>query len=237
MIMQPTSILAICAAVAGDVCGSKEAHDQLNIYKSQAAKITAGVQSSTTKCEITFDDIKTMLSSYEKISASTRERTLLYLLTEMPVLRNEDYIHLSWKANSTHFVDAKSGLIHIAKGKSKNSVRDIPVPVDLMEKLVRNKSYGPDGECELLLPKIDRKGKNFVIDAAYTTSGLTKFINRTLGCRVGTTALRNLYVASRYGRVSAAEINANARAMGHSSQTSQSVYAKTADALNGVASK
>lgn len=215
---QPTSILAICAAVAKEVCGCDVLANQLNDMKAKVMKEnqSCGVKASTNrKCPITFADIR------KKLGNDKRLNTLIHLLTELPVLRNEDYVGLSWKTGASHHVDAEANVIRIITGKSKNSVRDIKVPQSLMDNLVSNKVDGVD----YLIPSC-HAGK-------LTTSGLTHWMRREFGKGVTITALRNMYVAQRYGKISAEEINHNAQVMGHSPNTAQSVYAKTSGILNG----
>lgn len=222
---QPTSILAICAAVAKEVCGCDGLAKQLNDMKAKLMKDnqSCGVKSSTDKkCPITFEEIRKRLDSN---NTSKRHKTIIHLITELPVLRNEDYVNLSWKPGSSHLVDVEANMIRITAGKSKNSVRDIEVPQSLMDNLLRNRDE-VFGEPGYLI-------RNYANGNKLTTSGLTHLMRREFGKGVTITALRNMFVAERYGKISAAEINHNAQVMGHSPNTAQSVYAKTSEILNG----
>lgn len=152
---------------------------------------------------------------------------LLSLYTDIPPRRNQDFLFMKITddydkeadKNDFNWYDKKNKRFIFNKYKTAKSygeqVIDIKKNKSLLSALKIYLKYRKQNENWLL---VKWSGENYK-----QVNDITRELHKVFGEKVGSTKLRHLYVSDKYGEINK-EQQADAKAMGHSVSTQQSVY-------------
>ena len=148
---------------------------------------------------------------------------VLYLYTEIPALRSQDYINTSFNSkNSTHYINLNKKELIIKEGKTTNktNTRIIDIP-DIVITIIKISN------SIWLIPKLKNTNEHM------NNSSFTKFLNNLFGKSISSSRLRNIF-SSYYNdsNLSIEERRKNANVMAHSLKTQQTVYTKYSQKLH-----
>ncbi len=165
-------------------------------------------------------------SNKDDVSIQTR-RLILYLYSEIPPLRNQDYINCTFsRDDNMNYIDLGNKQLVIVDGKVKNSKRTI----DLNDTLIKIIKETKDNvKSKFLIPMITD------ITQPMKSDNFTHFLNKTLGGKkIGCCRLRSLFVSKMIDdKTSAEERKKVAKTMAHSVSTQQTIYTRDSNALHG----
>jgi integrase len=154
-------------------------------------------------------------------------RLILYLYTELPPLRSQDYINTKFiNQEGYNFLDIQNKELKIKSGKVENSIRDIYIHDELLEVIKETKE---NIKSQFLIPKVRDLNTNMKNDA------FTHFVNNIFGGKkISSTKLRNIYISDMIdNKATAKQRKATAQLMGHGLNTATSIYTKYSKTLHG----
>jgi len=205
----------------------KKEDKQQNTFKEASAE----EQDNT----ITKDGLIKLRNDYDELIKDTKSknfiknnirRLVLYLYTELPPLRSQDYINTKYiDEDEFNFMDLENSILKIKGGKVQNSIRNIEIPTELLEVIKQTKE---NVKSNFLIPKIRDLNSNMKNDT------FTHFANNIFGGKkISSTKLRNLFVSDLIDKNANANTRKNiAKTMGHSIDTQNSVYTKYSKVLH-----
>jgi len=216
----------------------KKRYREINYYFKNAYNPAGkGEEALQNKETITMDELLELRNKYDQLanekdnlkdSNTQLGRLLLYLYTEIPPLRSQDYINTIYgdKPNEKglNYIDLKKGKIHIVSGKSKNSIRVINL-TDTLKKIIKITKDRID--TNYLIPRLKNKKEPM------SNSNFTHFFNKILGKKISSSKLRNIMASEYFDNGFTSEEKAEiAKIMGHSYNTNQQIYTKYSKALH-----
>lgn len=152
---------------------------------------------------------------------------VLYLYTEIPPLRSQDYINTSFDKNeSINYIDFASKELVIREGKTttKANSRIIDIPDNVIKIINRVKELS---QSKWLIPLVQTPTEHMKNDS------FTKFLNGIFGKNISSSRLRNIFVSSyNDNNMNIDERKQKANIMGHQLSTSQAVYTKYSKKLH-----
>lgn len=158
---------------------------------------------------------------------------VLYLYTEIPPLRSQDYINTSFDFTETpNFISIKDKALFIREGKRTNinNARKINLNTNIIKAIsnVKKEVEKLGFKNKWLIPKIYDPNTNMKNDT------FSKFLNSIFGKGISSSKLRNIY-ASHYTDtgINAEERQEKADIMGHTVSTNLLTYNKFSKRLHG----
>lgn len=152
---------------------------------------------------------------------------VLYLYTEIPPLRSQDYINTSFDKNeSINYIDLDRKELIIREGKTTNKAnsRIIDIPDKAVDIIKKVKELS---QSKWLIPKVQTPSEHMKNDT------FAKFLNTIFGKSVSSSRLRNIFVSSyNDANMSIEDRKKNANIMGHQVSTSQAIYTKFSKKLH-----
>jgi hypothetical protein len=153
-------------------------------------------------------------------------RLILYLYTELPPLRSQDYINTKYiDEDGFNFMDIENKNLKVKQGKVENSIRDIYINDDLLQVIKETKN---NVDSDYVIPKIRNVKENM------TNSAFTHFFNNIFdGKKISSTKLRNIFISDMIdNKATAKQRIATAEIMGHGLSTATSIYTKYSKILH-----
>jgi predicted RND superfamily exporter protein len=153
-------------------------------------------------------------------------RLILYLYTELPPLRSQDYINTKYiNEDGFNFMDIENKNLKVKQGKVENSIRDIYINDDLLQVIKETKN---NVDSDYVIPKIRNVKENM------TNSAFTHFFNNIFdGKKISSTKLRNIFISDMIdNKATAKQRIATAEIMGHGLGTATSIYTKYSKVLH-----
>jgi len=188
---------------------SKEEFDE---YVNRATE--KGLTASRKKKNFTTKDYNDLLNYF-----------VISLYTLLPPRRNKEYMNMKINTEEGNRLDTKNMEMIFTdyktattKKKKKTDLKEYPQFVKVLKLYLKRKP-----ESDYLL--VNHEGQNFK-----QTNTMTRLLNKIFGGnKVSSTAIRSMYLTTKYGGEQNNEMKKDATAMGHSIQQQQTTYIKNDD--------
>lgn len=191
-------------------------------HKQNNMNIISKPSATDLKNQITVDNIKKILEELENKTKRTKREDygiqFITMLLEIAPFRTEDYVSVSFTADTHNYLDIPTKRLIYTQGKSINSNRIIDIPDSLFKIIIDNKNKY---NANFLFPSFRMTKQSM------TNKGFVSFSKRVFNADISPQILRQIFV-SHYDRIKMSKKDRliKSRYMGHSLATSQTKYTK-----------